>query len=303
MTITLRIHPRRLRTGLLVIAVTLAVTSFALALVARATPLARTKPLERLGLRLLRNFDAAGERSIPTAWGIGLLLGIAGLAALTARLHLRRRLDHVGAWSLFSALFLLFAVDDYLSVHEQVAVPLRQMIGSTAPGLFHYAWVIPALLVGVVAILSFRGFAGLLPASTKRQFIAAGVLLLGSAIGLEMVLGMFSPAKQAGAGVTDKDVLFLLVANVRQGLKLVSESLLLVVVLEYLFTLTGRVDIALTHVGPAADPGPYKDPLAEEGEHGGTGDNTGDDERDNTGDDASRTVTPPALPQDTIRRR
>lgn len=284
MTISLRIDPRRLRKGLLVIAVVLAVTSFALALVARATPLARTMPLERLGLRVLRNFDATGERSVPTAWSVGLLLGIAGLAALTARLHLRRRLDHVGAWSLFSALFLLFAADDYLSVHEQVAVPLRRMIGSTAPGLFHYAWVIPALLVGVVAIVSFRRFAALLPVSIKRQFIVAGVLLLGSAIGLEMVLGMFNPTKQAGAGVTDRDVLFLLVANVRQGLKLVSESLLLVVVLEYLFTLTDRVAIALTRLGPSADPDQRKGPLA--GER---------DDSDSDSDDASRTVTPPAL--------
>ncbi len=247
MMIALRLDSRLARRVLLHIAVTLTATSFALGVIAKASPIGRTLPLERLSLRLLRNFDARVERSVPTAWSIVLLLGTCAIAALIARLHQRRELPHGSSWCAISAMFLLFAVDDFLGIHEQVSSPLRQMLGSPAAGVVQFEWVLPALVVVALGAVIFRRLATLLSASMRRQFLLAALLLVGSTLGLELILGLAASANStgAGAGAGNQSLTFLFLANIREGGKLVGESLFVVVTLDYLFTLADVVTVSV----------------------------------------------------------
>jgi hypothetical protein len=67
-------------------------------------------------------------------------------------------------------------------------VPMRRHFG--AAGVFHYGWVIPALVFVAGFGIAYLRFVFLhLDTRTRMRFIAAGLIYVGAALGLELIEG------------------------------------------------------------------------------------------------------------------
>lgn len=88
-------------------------------------------------------------------------------------------------WWFLSFLFLFLSVDEAVSIHEQMTLPLRNTFN--LEGIFFLSWVIPAAIAVAILGIVFAGFLNRLPTRTRNHFVAAGALFIIGAIGIEMV--------------------------------------------------------------------------------------------------------------------
>lgn len=129
------------------------------------------------------------ENNIPTYFSSIQLLIAAGLLAVIAVIECREKRASGRHWTVLAVGFLLMSIDEISSIHEKLIRPMRALIGSSHLGIFYHAWVIPAI-AGVAGLgLYFRNFLRSLPQSTRNQFLLAGLIYLGGAVGLEMLGG------------------------------------------------------------------------------------------------------------------
>lgn len=90
-------------------------------------------------------------------------------------------------WLGLSIIFLLIATDEMLVLHEQIISPLRRLLGTG--GFLYMAWIIPALILGVIFLIAYYKFLRVLPSETSKRFILAGVIFVLGAVGMEAVGG------------------------------------------------------------------------------------------------------------------
>lgn len=133
--------------------------------------------------------DMDTEHSIPTLYSFFCLLGCAALLALIGHLEGRLRTGNAGYWGMLSFIFVFLAFDESFMIHEQLNTPLRDHFG--VDGALHFAWVLP-YGVGLLVLLGICSrFIIALPPRSRALFIAAGVIYVGGALGMEMVNGQF----------------------------------------------------------------------------------------------------------------
>ena len=131
--------------------------------------------------KALRQFDLDREANIPTWYQSSALLVCAGLLWITAGVPQEERQRR--HWRRIALVFVGLSIDEAAALHEMTITPLRSMLG--ARDFLASAWVVPGtLFVLVFALLSVR-FLAALPARTRWQFVAAGAIYVGSALGLE----------------------------------------------------------------------------------------------------------------------
>jgi len=90
-------------------------------------------------------------------------------------------------WLGLSFIFLLIATDEMLVLHEQIISPLRRFLGTG--GFLYMAWIIPAIILGIVFLIAYYKFLRSLPPTTRKRFIVAGLIFGSGAVGLEAVGG------------------------------------------------------------------------------------------------------------------
>ena len=92
-------------------------------------------------------------------------------------------------WLGLSIIFFIMATDEILVLHEQMISPLRNVLNTG--GFLHMAWIIPAILFGIIFIIAYYKFLASLPVQTRNQFITAGIIFVVGAVGIEAVGGKF----------------------------------------------------------------------------------------------------------------
>ena len=90
-------------------------------------------------------------------------------------------------WLGLSFIFLLIATDEILVLHEQIISPLRKLLGTG--GFLYMAWIIPAIILGIVFLIAYFKFLRSLPSTTRKQFISAGLIFVLGAVGIEAIGG------------------------------------------------------------------------------------------------------------------
>lgn len=158
----------------------------------------------RLG-GLVRMLDADAERSVP-AWysSLALALSAALLAAIYATLRKRGESADLLAWGSLAALFAFLSLDEAVGVHETVGKHLRHAFD--LKGALYFGWVVPALVAVPLIAAAYLRFLARLPARRRNQFIAAGIVFVGGALGLELIGGGLYPVVE-GAPLTPAYVL------------------------------------------------------------------------------------------------
>jgi hypothetical protein len=134
-----------------------------------------------------RVFSVDYERNIPTAYSaLALLFSsiLLGAIAYAKNLDSDRYKNH---WKILSFIFVYLALDEALQFHEKLIDPMRSLLNAT--GVLLFTWIVPFGFIVAIFLLSYSKFLFHLPASTKNLFVAAIILYIGGAIGMEMVGG------------------------------------------------------------------------------------------------------------------
>lgn len=132
------------------------------------------------------------ERNIPAFFSMCLLF-LASLVTLAITVQQKKhRRPHVWKWATLSFGMLFMMYDEGFQVHENFTLPVREMIGGDAFGLFYFAWVIPGLILVAGLGLYFLRFLIWLPAVTRKRFIFAGCLFVGGACFVDIAGGYYA---------------------------------------------------------------------------------------------------------------
>jgi hypothetical protein len=126
-----------------------------------------------------------GECNIPSWFSSCLLFIASQLLALITLAHRRDR--SVSRWLLLSLIFLFLSLDETAQLHELSIAPLRDTFHTS--GLLRYPWIIPGGIAVAILGVSYLRFLGNLPRNTRRLFVAAAVIYVGGAVGLEALSG------------------------------------------------------------------------------------------------------------------
>lgn len=134
--------------------------------------------------QLVRFFDLANEKNVPTFASGLLLLGAACLLFVTARVE--RRAGRTGRpWAFLGVLFLFLTIDEVIGIHELISAGLRVRFqsGGAVP---RPLWVIPYGLAVVLLGGSFLRLVRRLPRLLLARIVVAGVIFLTGAVGFEV---------------------------------------------------------------------------------------------------------------------
>lgn len=178
------------------------------------------------------------EQSLPTLFAVSLLAAAAAMLAGVAVLHRRTDSRDAWYWATAAVLALLLALDEYLSLHEQLIEPLRAVLGSGPGGLLHYAWVVPGVVAVVVTTAVFVPFLRRLPRRLRGLVLLSGGLYLLGAIGAEMVGGAIESSAGDRAGYA-----YVAATTLEETLEMVAVVLLLYALLDHLVATYDRLDV------------------------------------------------------------
>lgn len=176
----------RLRRALLILIFSLAALSF-------AGQMSSLFLHQRLG-GLVRIFDVDAEASLPN-WYSSLALAVAAalLGAIAASPRARGDARDRTAWTALAVIFAALSLDEIAGIHEGVGKQVKQVLH--LGGWFHYAWVLPALVLLPLVGATFLPFLSRLAPRRRRQFIVAGSVFVGGCVGMEIIGGRLASAE------------------------------------------------------------------------------------------------------------
>ncbi|HEU0080315.1 MAG TPA: hypothetical protein VFQ76_21890 [Longimicrobiaceae bacterium] len=132
-------------------------------------------------------FSLVEEANVPTWYSSATLLACAALLRVISSVERDGGSRFALHWKILALLFLYLSLDEAAELHELLIEPVRGTLN--AGGLFHFAWVVPAIVVLAALAVAYARFLVHLPAPTRRLFVAAAATFVGGAVGAEMVGG------------------------------------------------------------------------------------------------------------------
>jgi hypothetical protein len=199
-------------------------------------------------LGLVRTFHVDHEPSVPAVFTVLLLMANAIVFAIIATAARRRGGRSLG-WFGLALLFVYLAFDEGAELHDLATKPLRAAFDFG--GFFHFAWVIPALVIVALIGLLYVRFITALPAQTRRWFIISGAMYVGGALGVEMIGGAYLDA------IIVRNFTYELIVTVEETLEMLAIALLLRTLLIHaswhVKELSVKFDDSAEHQGAAED--------------------------------------------------
>ena len=192
---------------------------------------------------ILEYFSLSHEENLPT-WFSSVLLFSCGLvlAAIAAGKQ-RTRAVYIRHWWGLAAAFFYISLDEVVQIHEHASGWFD------TGGVLYFDWVIPASIVVAIFAASYLGFLAHLPRRSRRLFVAAGILYVGGALGMELPLGWWTD--RAGRD----NLTYALIDLVEESLEMIGASLFLYALVEYVAHPFGTLSIFVPEAGgqPGAD--------------------------------------------------
>ena len=185
--------------------------------------------------RLIKLFFLNAEKNIPTFYSALALLFCSVLLAIIAKSKYNKRDKYRGYWKFLSLIFLYLAIDENSSIHEMSGKFTRGLLNTS--GFFHYAWVIPGIILFSLFVFIYLKFVLSLPKRTKFLFILAAAIFVLGAIGIEMIGGNFSSL--AGR----KNLPYAMIATVEETLEMSGIAIFMYALLEYMQKYVGQIKI------------------------------------------------------------
>ena len=134
-------------------------------------------------------FDLNREGNIPTFFSASTLLLCSALLAIIAFAKKKEDAPYRLHWKALSVIFLFLSLDEASQLHEKTIKPLRSALN--ASGFLHYTWVILGIVFSLIVLLAYLRFLADLPRKSRNLFLVAGALVIGGALGMEMISGYY----------------------------------------------------------------------------------------------------------------
>lgn len=190
--ITVTLRPRQIGRGLTVAIALLVVASVAAQIVRHHSTHTEVRAVAQL-------FRVSVDRSIPAYASAAMLLASAGLLWLIARGAAQNGRSFVRHWGWLAVIFAYLSVDEAVSIHELSVKPMQRLLGGHGVGFLYYAWVVPGAVIVLGVGLVYLRFLLHLPVVVRNRVIAAGLLYVGGALGMEMVGSYYADTIGAGS--------------------------------------------------------------------------------------------------------
>jgi hypothetical protein len=162
------------------------------------------------------------EKNLPTWYSASLLLLCGVLLLLVSAAKVQVAGTYRWHWKLLAVIFLYMSLDEAISLHELLSGFFNY------GGVLYFGWVIPASIFVLVVGSAYLSFLFHLPLRTRNQFVIAGALYVGGALGIEFLLGYWTDL--AGG----KNLVYGLIDLVEESLEILGVTLFVCALLEYL---------------------------------------------------------------------
>ncbi len=186
-----------------------------------------------LALKVIAKLNLDKEVNDLPTWYQSSTLLVSSVLLLVIGLA-RRELKDKDAkyWGLLSLIFLFLSLDEAVSIHEQMTMPL--ITAFHLEGFLFLSWVIPAsFLVALLGIVLSR-FLFRLPSSTRNLMILSALIYLAGALGVEMVganyMFMMNNPPDIGSNFT-----YAIITTVEEFLEMTGIVVFIYCLLTYLF--------------------------------------------------------------------
>lgn len=143
-----------------------------------------------MGFGSMFNFGA--ESNIPTWFSSSLLILCSSLLWIIASAMKQSNSHNTLQWRGLSLIFLYLSIDESCTIHETIGTVFLKIAGNSP--ISKFGWTFPAIVVLLILALIYMKFLVTLPATTRKLFIAAGAIYIGSAVILEAIGGLWSTA-------------------------------------------------------------------------------------------------------------
>lgn len=127
--------------------------------------------------------DLDDEGNIPSLFSALCMVVCAALFLLITYAKYLQRERHQFHWAILALVFLFFAVDEAVELHERITTVLRPALHTT--GLLYSAWILPYGLFAILLGVFYIRFLLRLPKRVRLLFVAAGVIYITGAAGFE----------------------------------------------------------------------------------------------------------------------
>ncbi len=186
-----------------------------------------------LALKVIAKLNLDKEVNDLPTWYQSSTLLVSSVLLLVIGLA-RRELKDKDAkyWGLLSLIFLFLSLDEAVSIHEQMTMPLRTTFH--LEGFLFLSWVIPASFLVAVLGIVFSRFLFRLPSSTRNLMILSALIYLAGALGVEMVganyMFMMNDPPDIGSNFT-----YAIITTVEEFLEMTGIVVFIYCLLTYLF--------------------------------------------------------------------
>lgn len=136
--------------------------------------------------------DVGQDQSIPAWYSALLLLSCSVLLAVISFVVKNAGGRYVNRWRVLAIIFLYLSVDEGASIHEKVGRLTRDIFESRGSELGGPAWVIPGVALVLIFVLAYLKFFFHLPTKLRFLVLAAGVIYVGSTMGLEVFYAYYA---------------------------------------------------------------------------------------------------------------
>ncbi len=182
----------------------------------------------------------SSEGNLPT-WAVSAVLLVCALQ-LTLITFLQRK-DHasfVAHWAFLALAFFYISLDETAEIHEH---------GSEwfdLNGIFYFGWVVPAGIFVLLFGICYLKFLWHLPRRSRFQFIIAGAIYVGGALGCELILGYWTDI------VGDQNFVYSMIDLVEEAMEILGATLFLLALAEYISRESVRISFNLDATPSAA---------------------------------------------------
>jgi hypothetical protein len=223
----------------------LGVSIAGLLLIGIATQIAKYEYGHRNLLGLVHTFSLDGEGTAGAYFSSVQLFIAALLLTVIAKVQ-RNSPKDARPWLVLALGFYFLSADEAIALHERLAQPMQELMGKGKLGLLYVGWIVPAAIGAGVVGIYFLPFLFRLPLSTRRHFVAAAVLFLGGAVGVEAVEGRY--VEEHGMD----NLGFSLYVFVEEGMEMIGILVFVRGLLRYLRSICETVTV-IVHPAAAVD--------------------------------------------------
>lgn len=133
-------------------------------------------------------FELNTQETISTWYTLILFLFAAIFSGFITWDHTERRQPFARHWGYLTIVFVLMCIDEFVMLHNRVLTGVGEFAGG-GDGVFHYAWVIPGLLIVAGFALFFLPFFRKLPRKPLLGIAGGLAIFVTGAVGIEMITG------------------------------------------------------------------------------------------------------------------